>query len=170
MRRVHAALCALGPAGVVALGILAFCVPLYFSALVPAQQELDALRAGTARAAPNPDTGAEDGLARFQANFPPTGELADELERVYRLARAAGLDLMQGEYRAERVAAGLVPYRIGLPVRGTYPQLRQFVGALLAEVPFASLDALRFERRKSAESQLEAQVRVTVYFRAEDGR
>lgn len=168
MRPLDRALRALGPAGVIAVGILLFCLPLYFSGLAPAQRELEALRAGAARSAPSADAAPGDGLARFQANFPPAGELADELERVYRLARSAGLDLLQGEYRAERVSAGLVPYRIGLPVRGTYPQIRQFVGALLAEVPFASLDALRFERKKTGDAQLDAQVRITVFFRAGD--
>jgi hypothetical protein len=32
-------------------------------------------------------------------------------------------------------------------------------------MPIASLDALRFERKKAGDPQLEAQLRLTVYFR-----
>jgi hypothetical protein len=50
-------------------------------------------------------------------------------------------------------------------VRGSYPQLRQFVGRVLQDMPTTSLDALRFERKKAADAQLEAQVRLTIYLR-----
>ena len=78
-----------------------------------------------------------------------------------RLGRAAGLDLAQGEYRLERRAAGLWAYRVNLPVRGSYPQLREFLGGLLKDMPIASIEGLRFERKRAADTQLEAQVRVT---------
>ena len=91
--------------------------------------------------------------------------LPDELERVYSLARAAKLELLQGEYRLEKPPFGIAFYRITLPIRGTYPQIRQFVAATLKSMPIASLDALRFERKKAGDSQLEAQLRLTVYFR-----
>jgi len=54
---------------------------------------------------------------------------------------------------------------VTLPVRGTAPQFRDFIGALLRDMPIASIDALRFERKKAAETQLEAQVRVTLHAR-----
>ena len=52
-----------------------------------------------------------------------------------------------------------------LPVRGTYPQLRGFLAAVTKDMPIASIDALRFERKKAADTQLEAQVRVTLHAR-----
>lgn len=171
MRRLHAVLRALGPAGVAALGVLAFCLPLYFSAVRPAERELAASRAAAERlrvpAAVRPvaGEGREEELARFYALFPPIDRLADELARVYGLARKSGLELQQGEYRVERRSAGLISYRVSLPVRGSYHQIRAFVGALLTDVPIASLDALRFERKKSGDAQLEAQLRLTVHFR-----
>src|SRR5207247_1260076 len=62
-------------------------------------------------------------------------------------------------------AAGLWAYRVTLPVRGSYAQLRGFLGVLLTSMPTASIDALRFERKKAADTQLEAQVRVTLHAR-----
>ena len=60
---------------------------------------------------------------------------------------------------------GLAFYRITLPLRGTYPQIRQFVGSTLKSMPVASLEGLRFERKKVGDTRLEAQIRLTVYFR-----
>jgi hypothetical protein len=170
MRNLRAFLRAIGPFGVAGLGVLFGCLPLYFSALQPVERELAALQASSAqhrtagmvRVALD---GREAELAGFQALFPAQERSTDELERLYRLARAAGLELMQGEYRVDKRAAGLVAYRVALPVRGSYPQLRAFVGSVLTEMPTASVDALRFERKKSGESQLEAQVRLTLHLR-----
>jgi hypothetical protein len=64
----------------------------------------------------------------------------------------------------ERPSAGLAAYRVTLPVRGAYPQLRNFVNAVLREFPIASIDALRFERHAVVDSQLDAQLRLTVWF------
>jgi hypothetical protein len=158
----------LGPLGVIGLGLLFFCAPLYFSAIVPAQRELATLDGHktppgmTQRAALD---GREDELERFYRLFPPEDQLLDEVQRVYKSARNAGLELLQGEYRAERRPAGLVAYRMTLPVRGGYSQLRAFLSTVLTEIPVASVDAVRFERKKSADAQLEAQIRLTLYLR-----
>src|SRR5438552_2640112 len=109
--------------------------------------------------------GRADELRRFYNLFPPASELTDDVERLHRLARSSGLDLAQGEYRLERRASGLWAYRVTLPVRGSYAQLRGFLGVLLTSMPTASIDALRFERKKAADTQLEAQVRVTLHAR-----
>jgi len=161
----------LGAAGVLGLGMLLFCLPFYFSALRPAERELDARRAASERSRlPGParpvalDSRAEQ-LERFYALFPPVERLGGELERLYGLARASGLDLLQGEYRVEKRPAGLIAYRITLPVRGNYSQVRSFAGAVLTKMPVASIDGLRFERKKSADAQLDAQFRITVHFR-----
>ena len=48
-------------------------------------------------------------------------------------------------------------------MRGSYGQFRTFLSALLKDMPIASIDALRFERKRAADTQLEAQVRLTLY-------
>lgn len=158
----------LGVPGVLAIGLLLACAAFHFSALVPAERELAAQRAtGTARARADVRPVAFDArgeeLERFYALFPSVESLADQLETLYALARKSGLELAQGEYRIDKPSAGLTAYRVVLPVRGSYAQVRSFTGAALSRMPFVSLDALRFERRKSAETQLEAQLRLTVY-------
>ena len=171
MKRAQEWLHFLGPTGVLGIGVLIFCVPFYFSAVSPAERELQAQRSVAERLRsrtpfqPVASEGRAEELRRFYGVFPPVERLPDELERVYSLARAAKLELLQGEYRLEKPPFGIVFYRITLPIRGTYPQIRQFVAATLKSMPIASVDALRFERKKAGDSQLEAQLRLTVYFR-----
>ena len=169
--RLEALLRRLGAAGVLGIGVLLACGGFYVTALAPLEQEaaaqrlaLERLRARTPYQ-PVASGGRAEELRRFYNLFPPAAELTDEIERLHRLARVSGLDLAQGEYRLERRAAGLWAYRMTLPVRGSYAHLRAFLGALLTDMPTASIDALRFERKKAADTQLEAQVRVTLHAR-----
>jgi len=171
-RRLLRLLDALGAAGVAGIGVALFCLPFYFSALAPAQAELrkrEAIAAAAAAAARQPiqitrDDPAAD-LERFYARFPRLDRLDSELQALYAHAKAAHVQLRQGEYRLEATGGGLAAYRVTLPVRGSYPQLRQFVGHVIKDMPTASLDSVRFERKQAADAELEAQVRLTLYLR-----
>jgi hypothetical protein len=161
----------LGAAGVLGIGVLVACAGFWGSALAPAEQELAAQRLALERLRartpyqPVATSGRAEELRRFYNLFPTAASLTDELERVHALARRAGLELAQGEYRLERPAYGLWAYRVTLPVRGGYAQVRGFMAALLREMPTASLEGLRFERRKAAETELDAQLRITLHLR-----
>jgi hypothetical protein len=169
----------MGIAGVLGIGVLLACAGFWASAVKPLAEEVDAQRKAFERlrdrtlyqpASIGREDRREAELARFYALFPPTERLADEVARIHRFGRAAGLDLEQGEYRLERRATGLWAYRINLPVRGTYPQLRDFLATLLRDVPVASVEALRFERKRAADAQLDAQVRLTLHVRPPAGQ
>lgn len=171
MRRLNAWLGRLGAAGVLGLGSLLACAGFYLSAVVPAERELAAqqlaaerLRTRTPHQAVAAD-GRGDQLRRFYNLFPPVDQLTDQLEQLYSIARKSQLELSQGEYRLEKRGAGLWSYRVVLPVRGTYPQVRGFVAAVLKSMPIASVDGLRFERKKAVDTQIDAQVRLTIHFR-----
>jgi hypothetical protein len=169
--RLNALLRRLGVAGIVGLGILLACAGFWFSALQPLQKEIAAQRSALERLrerASYQPVGAsrrEAELRQFYRLFPSSDELPSELERLHRLARRAGVELANGEYRLERRPVGLWAYRVSLPVRGDYPRLREFLDAVLKHMPSASLDALRFERKKVADAQIEAQVRITLHVR-----
>jgi hypothetical protein len=170
--RLNALLRRLGPAGVLGIGLFIACGAFYASALAPLDEEIGAQQAALERLQsrsslyrPASTGSREEELRRFYGLFPTTERLTEEVARLHRLGRGAGLDLAQGEYRLERRTTGLWAYRVTLPVRGTYPQLREFIGAVLKDMPVASVEALRFERKRAADTQLEAQVRVTVYVR-----
>jgi hypothetical protein len=161
----------LGLPGILGLGVLLACAGFYVSALAPLEEEAAAQRLALERLKartpfrPVASGGRADELRRFYGLFPAAAELTDEVERLHGLARRAGLDLAQGEYRLERRDSGLWAYRVTLPARGAYGQFRGFVAAVLKSMPTASLDALRFERKKAAETQLEGQLRLTIYAR-----
>ena len=170
MRRVQRLLDALGPAGVAGIGVLLFCLPFYFSALAPAEAARER-RSAAAAAARQPLPQMQRGedfsadLERFYSRFPPVERLPSELDALYAHAKVSKVQLLQGEYRMESRGAALTAYQVTLPVRGSYPQLRQFVGRVLKDMPTTSVDAVRFERKKAADAQLEAQVRLTIYLR-----
>jgi hypothetical protein len=173
MRRLYGLLDALGAAGVLALGVLVACAFFYITAMVPAERALAAQTSDAARfkgrSAYRPvsaDPRVEK-LQQFQNLFPPVETLSDQLEQLYALAHGAKLELRQAEYRFEARGSELTAYRITLPVRGGYAQVRDFLSAVLAEMPITSVDALRFERKKASESQLEAQLRLTIHFRGQ---
>jgi Tfp pilus assembly protein PilO len=162
----------LGAAGVLGMGVLLGCGGFYLNAVAPMEARADAERLALQSVQhdasphrPVSANGAEEEMRPFYELFPSPGELADEVQHLHRLARGAGLDLAQGEYRLERRPAGLSAYRVTLPVRGSYAQLRRFLSAVLSEMPTVSIDGLRFERRKSTDTQLDAQLRVTLHAR-----
>lgn len=161
----------LGMAGVLAIGVLAACAAFWASALRPVEDQLAAQRQALERLRartpyqPVSRSGPAEELRGFYALFPDAGKFTDELEQLHRLARRAGVELEHGEYRLERPPHGLWAYRVTLPARGTYPQVRGFVGALLRDMPTAALEGLRFERKKAVDDQLDAQIRITLFAR-----
>jgi hypothetical protein len=163
---------ALGLAGVLGIGVALFCAVFYWSALAPAQRELAARQsaaAGATAARPRVIVAGGNELAQLEARFPRLETLTLHVERLHRLGRSAGLQLQQGEYRLELPPAGLASYRVSLPVRGEYRALRQFMSLVLKEMPVASIDRLRFERKKPGETQLDAQIQLTLFFRPAPG-
>jgi hypothetical protein len=166
MRRLAASL---GFAGVLGIGVLLFCASFYASTLLPAERELAARQTAAAGGSfvVQPVAHSADPLAELYSRFPPIGTLTSQVERLHRLGRAAGLQLQQADYRLEVPPAGLIAYRVSLPARGEYRALRQFMGLVLKEMPVAAVDRMRFERRKPGDTQLEAHIQLTLYFRPE---
>ena len=175
MRRLRRLLEALGPPGVIGIGVLLFCLPFYFSALVRRRARARAAQRARQRSRAHCRRSRCRARRRGRARallrrFPPLdGAAAASSRRSTRTRAPRGCSSQQGEYRLE-TGAGLAAYRVTLPVRGSYAQLRQFVGRVLKDMPTASLDAVRFERRKPGDAQLEAQVRLTIYLRPVEGK
>ena len=167
MNRLPALLRALGPLGALAIGVLAFCLAYDLAVLRPAERILSARRAATAERALRPAASdrAESDLRRFYALFPPLERATDELERLFALARDAQVELRQGEFHLER-GPRLSAYRVTLPIRGDYAQVRGLAGAILSGMPAASIDGLRIERRNAADTRLDARLQLTLYFRS----
>jgi hypothetical protein len=172
MKRLQPLLRSLGRFGNTGLFILLFCVVFYLSAVKPAETDIAAQRVAAlnvkSRSPYKPlatDKRGED-LRRFQNLFPTTDKIPIEVEKLWMTASAYQIDLPQGEYRLESGGLGLVRYHITLPVRATYTQLRSFINFVLKEIPTASIDGLRFQRKNISETLLDAQIELTLYFRS----
>lgn len=158
--------------GMAGAALLAFCLAFQFSAIEPARARLEQLGQETVflrtridrapRQAAN-DTPAEQ-LAAFYRLFPSGRSMPDWLEKIYLAAQRQNLLLERGEYRQVREKPGrLTRYNILLPVKGSYVQVRQFLAAVLADIPTASLDAVTFERQRIGDDAVEAKIRLTLY-------
>lgn len=163
----------LGWLGVAGLGLLAFCLAFYVSALLPAQASLAELQAQTnslrARQSQSQTSQAkevrpETQLAAFYGFFPNTGATPDLLEKLFDAAQEANVALDQGEYRlVSGKGDKIARYQVTLPVHGSYPQIRKFIGLVLVELPAASLDGVSFQRQKVSDTVVESQIKLTLH-------
>jgi len=161
----------LGWPGVLGLGLLVSVAGFYASTLAPQQLRLESLRQENMQLRHRAKTADKDApqapaekLAAFYAFFPPSNRLPDLLDKIFASAKRQSLVLEHGEYRAMKDnVGGLMRYQLTLPVRGTYPQIRKFVDAALAEVPALSLDSIQFERRKIGDTTVDAKLKLVVF-------
>jgi len=163
------ALFVLGLPGLVGIGLLLFALGLYDSSVAPARAKAAALdsRVTQLHKPPSAVAGAGMGpLADFYSFFPPTDALPEGLEKVYALAAAEGLDLPHGEYRlVEDPRRKLVAYEASFQIQGDYGQLRRFLAAVLNDLPYASLNDLKFNRQRSSAPAIDAVLKLTLYLR-----
>lgn len=164
----------LGWPGMLGAGVLAVCPAFYFSAIQPTQARLEAAhrsaislheqieRAATALRG-RQLTPAEQ-LVEFYRAFPAEKNSPQWLDRIAAAAQSRGLSLDHGEYKATRDKSGkLVRYQMLLPLKGNYPQIRQFLAALPAEAPVVALESVQFERQKVADPAVEARIKLVLY-------
>lgn len=131
------------------------------------RQDADELRRKVAaRRATAKDADPAEQLAEFYAFFPDGDAMADTIERLQAAAAQENLILEQGEYRLAREQAGqLSRYDIVLPMKGPYSHVRRFVAAALRENPSLALEGVSLNRQAAITIGVDAQVRMTLYFR-----
>ncbi|MEO8039640.1 MAG: hypothetical protein ABI794_12790 [Betaproteobacteria bacterium] len=159
--------------GIVGLVLSVGAVGFALAALLPAKQQVEAVRsdvselrarlrsAGNAANVPPPRATQ---LENFYAFFPHVDSLPDWIGRIHTAAARNGLVLDSGDYVLERnKGARLVSYRITLPVRGSYMQIRGFVAEVLEKVPAAALEDIVLKRENIGDGSIEARIRWIVY-------
>lgn len=164
----------LGRVGGLGVALLAGAGGFYAAAVLPAQQQAlelqerrAALAARTAGAHGHRALDRRGDVDRFVARFPPLAKAPDALRRLYAIAGDERLALLQGRYRlSEDRVLGLARYGISLPVRGTYPQIRRFIGRTLDEIPEISLEQVVFQREQVGEGAVEAKIGFTLHLRS----
>jgi hypothetical protein len=168
------ALHGLGWQGVAGLGLAmaacAFCVAV----LVPLDARIGGLKASmasphqarnvAANSLPASDPAAD--LDAFYRSFPEDEALTDLLARLHGIGDEHGLVLQQADYRAaDERGQRLGQYFITVPAIATYPQLKRFLAAALAEMPNLSLDQISLQRRSVTDARVTVQLQFTLYLR-----
>ncbi|HDS1735317.1 type 4a pilus biogenesis protein PilO [Pseudomonas sp. BP8] len=126
-----------------------------------ASVQVQRLQRGELKIAVKPEQQALDTL---REQLPGQPEASALIERLYRLASAERISLARGEY-----ALGVDPktqlarYQIVLPLRGSYPQIRGFLQALLGQLPTLVLEDLELQRKRIGDSELNGRLRMTLY-------
>jgi hypothetical protein len=161
----------LGIRGVAGIGLLVAVSVFHFSAIAPAQARLDealssalALREQTEQFPQGAPRTPDEELEHYYRIFPEERTSPQWLAKLAALAEKNGLTLDEGEYKATSDKTGrLMRLQITLPVNGEYRQIRSFLAALPAEIPIVALENVQFSRRKVADSNVEARIRLALF-------
>ncbi|HEY4975131.1 MAG TPA: hypothetical protein VII41_16065 [Steroidobacteraceae bacterium] len=158
-----------GAAGVVGMAGLVGALALAAGALWPALHSLQAMRAQLERpGAAHPAAQPVDELDRFVAALPSRGQIPAVLGQVLEQADKSEVVLDKGQYSYSPAQSGrLARYAFEFPIKGSYPNIRQFVDNTLLAVPAAGLDKLSIERKNIGDAAVTADVRFVVYVRGE---
>ncbi|MFZ6734891.1 hypothetical protein ACO0LG_23420 [Undibacterium sp. Ji42W] len=124
------------------------------------------LQLNVAKQTPAPD----DNLQRLNAFYELLGEkkhVEQQVKTILYLANEAGVSLKAGEYQlAENSAGKFYAYKVQLPVKGSYLQIRKFAEQVLLTIPFASLDEISFKREVINGTTIESKMIFTIYVSA----
>ncbi len=159
----------LGAAGLAGLAILAAALALNVIVLGPMEARARALKAALAeRSAASSEAPARSGekLAAVYEFLQREEATTDWLAKLHAIGKANGIEPASAEYRPQPPAekgGRIERFEIVMPVSGTYPQLRSFIGRALAEIPVLSLDQLAIKRESRRDGQVQAELRMTLH-------
>jgi|SRR5882724_3075454 len=160
----------LGSVGVISVLVLLLATGYYVSVIKPLEERAKLLKARVENQPLRNATGlklvAAGRAARLEEfyEFFNRAETSEEwLARLHGIATASGLELRTGDYQLVESNYRLARYRIGLPVTGTYTQIRQFLDKALDELPIVSLDNASFRRKNLSDTRVEADLLLTLH-------
>jgi len=129
------------------------------------QQNADSMQQASSMAARKAPAGQ---IEEFDAYFPVENTAPDTLELMMQDAAKVGLVPKQAEYRVIKTNPGeVLSYQLTLPLKGTYPQLVDFISNILPKVNNVSLDNIVFQRQKIGDAQPDSTLMLTLYLRRE---
>jgi hypothetical protein len=164
----------LGWTGIVAIGLLAICLTFYVTTIRPMQARSVASEhhansererlANASDAAHGGNATPREQLTEFYHFFPTEKSSPIWLEKLVVVAEKNALSLNDGEYKVTQDKIGqLMRYKITLPVRGKYTQIRKFLASLRTEIPVIALENVQFERGNIIDSAVQAKIKLVLY-------
>ena len=161
----------LGWPGAVGVTLAAFAAVLYGSGILAAQTQLTRLRGEIEqlRARPTATAAAtavsfEQRVKVFRGFFTSQEELPRMIESIHDRAAANGVAIATADYRESTdPASGLLRLQVTMPLKGSYPQIRAWLGEVMNELPAIALDEFTLKRDRIGNSVLEGRVRFSLY-------
>lgn len=158
-----------GRLGLGGMALLAASLVFFVSTYLQLSNETQTLRTqlaslGTLRSVPakvtvNPEV-------QLLRSLPSRAAMPSLLGTLLRQADAAHLSIDSGKYEETAMkTGGLVRYRVTFPLNGPYPQIRQFIDALLTAMPTVAVSELSMQRKTIGDGAVEAQIGLTVFTR-----
>jgi len=161
---------ALGGLGLASLAVLAAALVFSLWVVRPLEARGDRLKASLAAGSARSVSAGEgarsqsaEKLAALYQHLQTRDQTTDLLARLYAAGNATGVDLRTAEYRLQKGGARIERYEITLPVSGSYPQLRTFLGRALADIPALSLDKVSVHKRLANDAQVQAEMHLTFH-------
>lgn len=153
---------------VAALALWLVLLPGGAQQLAQARAELQRLQSGQVVLALSPAerTGQEDAalVAALDRVALSEQEVSEVLRRLGRIAQSKGLTLTETDFQATGEGlGGLRRLQLTLPLRAAYPQVRQFVEAVLLEFPGVSVDQMLLKRESVGQRQGEIRLRLSIW-------
>ncbi|MEI8296894.1 MAG: type 4a pilus biogenesis protein PilO [Pseudomonadota bacterium] len=158
-----------GRVGLIGIGLTAASAVFLVSTHMQVVDESAALRTQLSQARANVPKLAPVASEAAQAlhHLPARGDMPALLGVLLAQADNAKLALDTGKYDMALSKAGdITRYNVTFPVIGPYPQVRQFIDAVLVALPAVSITELNIERKTIVDGQVEARLRLTFYTRS----
>ncbi len=136
--------------------------------LAQAQGELQAIQSGQAvRSVSSSERAGQQDVAlvaELDRVVLSEQEVSEVLRRLGRIAQSKGLTLSETDFQATGEGlGGLRRLQLTFPLRAAYPQVRQFVEAVLLEFPGVSVDQMLLKRDSVGQRQGEIRLRLSIW-------
>jgi hypothetical protein len=164
----------LGHLGVIGISVFLFSLVAMISANLPLHQqissqsvELEGARAAAGGRNRSGQRETEAGTAqRLVDELPTQNDLPQILGKISSIATEAGMALERGSYEFSATeSSSISSYRLSLPVRGSYPQVRKFIEETLAAIPVVALESMRVDRNDVSDQFVIADLEFAVLVR-----
>ena len=105
-------------------------------------------------------------VEEFVNALPPTNQTTDDMEQVFKIAKANQISLIKGDYKLTRSAGDpLTHYTATIPIHAPYLAIRNFSAELLDTLPHVALDELRMNRVNADDTALDSEIRLSFVYR-----
>lgn len=151
-----------GLAALAALGICLIWLPLQYAGLGAARAEL--ARSAARQAQGVGQSSLLPPLQQFRSVLASQDATPTQLRVIHQKAIEAGLSVAQLDVRRQQdSASGVSQLQVSLPLKGSYPALKQFCRVMLAQMPSVSIDQLIIKREQTNSNVVEAQLTLSIW-------